>query len=94
MIEKSEIKKCAKCTKEFLITTQEQAFYDKKSLPQPKNCPKCRRDRRRSLRNARKLYKRPCDKCKTELVSTYFPDSPYVVYCEKCYWESLGGVED
>ena len=93
MTEKSEVKKCAKCTNEFLITTQEKDFYEKKNLPDPKNCSKCRRDRRRSLRNPRKLYKRPCDKCKTELMSTYSKDSPYIVYCEKCYWDSLGGAD-
>lgn len=91
MTEKSETKKCAKCEKEFLITPQEQAFYDKKNLPQPNVCSKCRRDRRRGLRNARKLFSRTCDKCKTELMSTYPQESPFIVYCKKCYWESLGG---
>jgi len=83
-------KNCEKCSKEFLITAQEQKFYEKKSLPIPQLCPKCRRDRRRGLRNIPKLFKRTCDKCKTALLSTYPTDSPYQVYCEKCYFETLG----
>ncbi|MFC1656026.1 zinc-ribbon domain containing protein [Patescibacteria group bacterium] len=84
-MEKSEVKDCVKCTKKFLVIPQEKTFYERKKLPLPKVCPTCRRDRRRSLRNERTLYKRTCDKCSAEVMSTYPKDSPYVVYCEKCY---------
>jgi hypothetical protein len=89
-MEKSETKICKQCQKNFLITIQEQAFYDRKKLPQPLNCSECRRNRRASLRNPRKLYKRTCDNCKIPLQSTYPTTSPYAVYCEKCYLETLG----
>lgn len=81
---------CKACAKDFLIIAQEQAFYKKKGLPFPENCPDCRRKRRLSLRNERKLHKRKCDKCSKEIVSTYRPDSPYIVYCQECYWAYLG----
>ena len=82
--------KCKCCDKEFLIIPQEQKFYDRKKLPNPDNCPKCRQKRRLSLRNERNLYKRKCDKCDKEVISTYKPDSEYTIYCQECYWEHLG----
>jgi hypothetical protein len=81
---------CKKCQKEFLIIPQEQKFYKQKNLPAPVNCHECRRHRRQSLRNERKLYKRNCDKCKMELMSTYPENSPYTIYCEKCYFDEIG----
>lgn len=86
----SEKAHCKACSKEFLIIPQEQTFYTKKGLPKPENCPECRRKRRLSLRNERKLYKRKCDKCSKDMVSTYSPESPYKVYCQECYWQHLG----
>ena len=38
--------KCKRCTKDFLIIDQEQAFYKKKDLPMPDNCPECRQKER------------------------------------------------
>lgn len=87
---KSEKATCKACNKDFLIIAQEQAFYKRKGLPWPENCPECRRKRRLSLRNERKLYKRKCDKCKKEIISTYSSESKYIVYCQECYWEYLG----
>lgn len=87
---KSEKVICKACGKEFLIIQQEQTFYKRKGLPHPENCPECRRKRRLSLRNERKLYKRTCDKCKKEIISTYSAESKYIVYCQECYWEYLG----
>ncbi|MBN1258135.1 zinc-ribbon domain containing protein [Candidatus Peregrinibacteria bacterium] len=77
---------CRKCGKEFLVIAQEQAFYKQKGIPMPFACPECRRGRRQGLRNKRKLYARECGKCGVMLESTYPPDSPYTIYCEKCYF--------
>lgn len=81
---------CHACGKDFLIIEQEQEFYKKKDLPHPQNCPDCRQKRRLALRNERKLYKRTCDKCHKEIISTYSPDSKYIVYCQECFWEHIG----
>lgn len=86
----NKISKCKACGKDFLIIEQEQKFYKKKDLPLPDNCPDCRQKRRLSLRNERKLYKRKCDKCQKEMISTYAPDSKYIVYCQECFWKHLG----
>ncbi|MBU0578184.1 zinc-ribbon domain containing protein [Patescibacteria group bacterium] len=85
----SVTKKCQGCKKEFLIIPQEQSFYEKKKLPTPSNCHECRRNRRKSLRNERKLYQRKCDKCDKDLESTYPKNSPYIIYCEECYYNEV-----
>jgi len=82
-------KNCVNCKKKFLIIPQELDFYTRKSLPLPKACSPCRRNRRTSLRNERKLYDRKCDKCDISLKSTYPLDSEYIIYCEKCYLNSI-----
>jgi len=82
-------KNCQECGKEFLIIPQEEAFYKQKKLPLPEKCFECRRNRRSSLRNPRKLYERKCAKCGNKLMSTYPPDSPYIIYCESCYIENV-----
>jgi len=85
-----EIKKtCEECKKKFLIIEQELAFYKKKELPLPKRCPQCRQKLRLSFKNPRKLYKRTCDRCKAEILTTYPPDTPYKIYCQKCYWQEI-----
>ncbi|MFH1012841.1 MAG: zinc-ribbon domain containing protein [Candidatus Peregrinibacteria bacterium] len=88
-MKKGQTHHCRQCKKEFLVIAQEQAFYQQKKLPFPQHCPECRRDRRRGLRNERKLYERRCDKCHLELLSTYAKDCPYIVYCEDCYYKQV-----
>lgn len=78
------------CGKDFIVTTAEQEFYTQKKLPLPDHCPACRHKQRMALRSERQLYKRTCDKCKQSMLSVYPPDAPYVVYCQKCFWENIG----
>ena len=87
---KPEQRTCELCGKPFLVIAQEQDFYIKKDLPWPVHCPECRQKRRLSLRNERKLYRRKCNKCQKEIVSTYSPQSKYMVYCQECFWQHLG----
>ncbi len=86
----TELKKCACCGTEFQIIPSEKVFYQKKNLPTPDNCPQCRMKRRLSLRNERKLYKRTCDKCHKNVVSTYSPESKFMIYCQECFLKYLG----
>lgn len=81
---------CEECTSKYLIIKQEKEFYKKKDLPWPNKCPECRQKRRLALRNERKLYNRKCDKCQQDIISTYRPDSPYIVYCQECFWKHIG----
>lgn len=81
---------CATCKKPFRIIAQEESFYTKKGLPVPTNCPECRQKKRLLKRNERKLYRRNCDKCKKQIISTYSADSKYTVYCQDCFWKEMG----
>jgi len=83
-------KNCSACGTAYLVIPQEKQFYEKKGLPLPTLCPECRQKARLALRNERKLYKRACDKCQKEIISTYKPDTPYKVYCQECFWEEVG----
>lgn len=88
-------KSCKKCTQPFEITDEDVAFYEKISptfankkypVPAPTFCPDCRRQRRLAFRNQHKLYLRPCDLCKKQIVSMYAVDIPHRVYCADCWW--------
>lgn len=83
------IKKCKNCSKDFLIIAQETEFYKKKELPDPENCPDCRREARLRFKNPRNLYKSQCDNCKKPVITTYPPDTPYKIYCQDCYWKEM-----
>ncbi len=87
--------KCQDCGTDFEITRKHLDFYDsvspvfggtKCALPPPVSCPPCRQQRRNSWRNERVLYKRKCGLCKKSMISLFPEDSPYVVYCNRCYW--------
>jgi hypothetical protein len=80
---------CESCAKNYRIITQELEFYRRMKLPLPHKCFDCRNRERHNLLNERKLYDRKCDKCKTELKSTYKPDYKGIVYCESCYLKEV-----
>src|SRR3989344_4155823 len=82
----SETKQCQNCKKDFVIEADDFAFYEKIKVPPPTFCPECRRQRRMAFYNMFKLYKRKCDFCQKELILAHSADSPYKVYCAKCWW--------
>lgn len=87
------------CTKAFRIIQKEFDFYKRFNIPLPQFCPNCRHNRRLKLRNPMKLWHRQCmcDKgnhghegeCEVEFETSYSPDRPEVVYCEKCYQKEI-----
>ena len=86
----SQTKICENCKKSFLILGKEIEFLNKKGISIPIECFKCRQDKRLAMRNERNLYKRKCNKCNQDMVTTYAPESPYIIYCQKCFWEYVG----
>ncbi len=84
-----EILACEGCKKNYQIQKQELKFYRKMKLPIPHSCPDCRHTERLKLRNPRHLWDRTCDKCSTEIQTTFAPERPEKVYCEKCYLETV-----
>ncbi len=83
---KTETKNCIQCLKDFPIAEDDLVFYEKFKVPTPKICPLCRAQRRLAFRNERVFYKRPCDKCKKDIVSMYSPNKSYPVWCYECWF--------
>ncbi len=82
----SETRTCQNCKQGFIIEPEDFDFYKKIDVPQPTWCPECRLQRKMLWRNERTLYKQVCNLCKTDVVSMYSENSPYVVYCNSCWW--------
>lgn len=82
----SEKRICQNCKNDFIIEPEDFLFYEKIKVPTPTFCPECRFQRRMSFRNERCLYKRSCDLCKENIISVHSSDSPFPVYCNKCWW--------
>ena len=77
----------ASCTEAFKIIPEELQFYQRMNLPLPRLCPNCRHYERLSQRNPLKLWHRKCMKkgCHNEFETSYAPERPEIIYCEKCY---------
>jgi hypothetical protein len=84
-----EILACSSCKKNFKITPKEFAFYRAFPSPLPRNCPECRYALRFKKKTPTRLWSRTCGKCGTEIRTTYSPDRPEIVYCEKCYLKEV-----
>lgn len=79
------------CTEAFKIVLEEFKFYKRMGLPLPRLCPNCRHYERIKQRNPLKLWRRRCMKegCQNEFETSYAPDRPEIVYCEKCYQQEV-----
>jgi hypothetical protein len=80
---------CEDCGKNYKIIPQELKRLRNINFPIPKKCPDCRLKKRMLLRNPRKLWARTCAKCNTPIQTTYSPQRPEIVYCERCYLNEL-----
>lgn len=83
------MKICIQCSQAFETTEVDRQFYNKispiiggkkLSLPDPVQCPDCRRLNRIMYRNFRNLYHRNCDKTGKAIISMYDRDAPFPVY--------------
>ena len=84
--EKVENRICQNCQQNFVIESDDFAFYEKIKVPAPTWCPGCRLIRRLAYRGERALYKDNCDKCGKNIVTIHAPDTPFTVYCSSCWW--------
>jgi hypothetical protein len=80
---------CEATKRPFKLIQQELDFYRTMRLPVPHFCPDERFRRRMLQRNPRRLWTRPCMKCRKEIQTTYAPERPEIVYCEQCYLASV-----
>ena len=79
------------CTEAFKIVPEEFSFYKRMNLPLPRFCPNCRHYQRLKQRNPLNLWHRKCMKegCSNEFETTYAPERPEIIYCEKCYQQEV-----
>jgi len=87
------------CTEAFKIIESELQFYKRMNLPIPHLCPNCRHYQRLKQRNPLKLWHRQCmcnktnhnhtGRCSTEFETSYSPERPEIVYCERCYQQEV-----
>ena len=86
---------CMDCKRNYKIIQNELSFYKKMEIPIPRRCFYCRHKNRIKKTNPFKLWHRKCmcdkinhehqNKCPNEFETSYAPDRPEIVYCEKCY---------
>ena len=81
--------KCEETERPFIITKSELRYYRDHKLPIPHFHPEIRHAHRLKLRNPYILYNRKCDKCQTQIQTTYSPKRPEKVYCEQCYLKEV-----
>jgi hypothetical protein len=92
----NEVLACINCNRNYKIIPNELIFYKKMGIPIPRKCFFCRHNARLARRNPFKLWHRECmcdkgthfheeGKCDVEFETSYSPERPEVVYCEKCY---------
>ncbi|MCF7812720.1 hypothetical protein K9M59_03975 [Candidatus Gracilibacteria bacterium] len=82
---------CEKTGKNYKIEKQELKLYRKLGIPIPRRCFDTRHQDRMDLRNPKQLWARDCDECGIHLQSTFAPDRPETILCEKCYNEVVDG---
>lgn len=80
-----------RCTEAFKITESEFAFYKNYHIPLPRLCSNCRHYARFRQKNPLKLWHRSCmnEGCTNKFETSYAPERPEIVYCEKCYQKEV-----
>lgn len=80
-----------KCTKAFRITKNELEVYKRWNIPLPRKCPNTRNFELFESRNPVDLWHRKCMKegCTNEFETSYSPNRPEIIYCEKCYQQEI-----
>ena len=69
----------------YKVVPQELAYYREQTIPIPRLTPDERHWERLKKRNPRMLWDRKCVKCGLAIRTSYSPERPEKVYCEKCY---------
>jgi len=87
------------CTTAFRVIEPELNFYRSQNLPLPRLCPNCRHHQRVVNRNPIKFWHRSCmcnnekhghaNACSNEFETSYAPERPEIIYCEKCYQQEV-----
>ncbi len=81
--------RCEVTRKPFRVIAQELDFYRETGLPVPRCHPDQRYSDRMQQRKPRRLWDRTCAKCQKPISTSYAPERPETVYCERCYLETV-----
>ncbi|MEI8269876.1 MAG: hypothetical protein WCG45_00745 [bacterium] len=86
-----EVIKCEKCNRAYRIIPKELQFCKRIGLPLPRFCSNCRFIERFKFINPPKFWHRHCMKegCQNEFETSYAPERPEIIYCEKCYQQEV-----
>ncbi len=84
-----EVVSCAICDRKYKIVALEFDLLRKMNIPLPDTCLKCRDGSRFHRIKMPKLYDRHCMKCNISIRTSYAPDRPEIIYCEKCYQQEV-----
>ncbi|MCK9186791.1 hypothetical protein M0P48_05160 [Candidatus Gracilibacteria bacterium] len=86
-----EVIACEICKRAYRIVSIELQFYKRIGLPLPHRCHNCRFLDRYKFINKPKLYHRTCMNkgCGNEFKTSYSPEQPDIVYCERCYQQEV-----
>lgn len=80
---------CKSCGKNYRLISQEVTFYKMMNVPAPTQCFDCRHKGRIQARNPLKIWQRTCARCSKSINTSYAPDRPEIIYCDKCYLETV-----
>jgi hypothetical protein len=90
-----QVIECVVSKRAFKITPMEYQFYKSMGIPIPRLHPDERHKNRLKKQNPMKLWHRSCvctmenhqheGKCPNEFETSYAPERPEIIYCEKCY---------
>jgi len=86
---KKEVIQCETCGRGYNISDLEFELLQKLNQPVPHQCSNCRYSRRFNRTNKAIFYDRTCDKCGSDIRTSYSTDRPEIVYCEKCYQQEV-----
>ncbi|MES3031678.1 MAG: hypothetical protein V4699_00335 [Patescibacteria group bacterium] len=85
----NEVISCTTCDRKYKIASLEFDLLRKMNMPLPARCLKCREKSRFDKLQMPKLYDRHCMKCDNPIRTSYAPERPEIVYCEKCYQQEV-----
>ena len=94
---------CTDCSKPFVWTAGEQAFFQAKQLSNPpKRCKPCKRAKNRRIeaveiakttgQRQRVEVAADCARCGATTTAPFYPCQGRPVFCRQCYLESNNGI--
>src|SRR3989344_5006084 len=85
-----EILGCASCGRGYRLIPAELGLLRNWGFALPRMCFECRHRERLGRVNLPKFYERRCVLCEKEVISSYSPEKPDILYCEECYNREVG----